>query len=140
MRLVQAIRFLQIFAVTITFGFQASATSMNGQTILGNSSDPRIKACGVRIGGQEMATLRPFIEGAADLNGSFALSIAKQSPGGSSTTSQKNRFSEGSLGDTQVVINRPGRVRITLVVTDDAGKTLCDLDQTIELSQPMTRI
>ncbi|WP_173421766.1 curli-like amyloid fiber formation chaperone CsgH [Ensifer adhaerens] len=113
---------------------------MNGQTILGNSSDPRIKACGVRIGGQEMATLRPFIEGAADLNGSFALSIAKQSPGGSSTTSQKNRFSEGSLGDTQVVINRPGRVRITLVVTDDAGKTLCDLDQTIELSQPMTRI
>ncbi|WP_457580025.1 curli-like amyloid fiber formation chaperone CsgH [Ensifer canadensis] len=113
---------------------------MNGQTILGNTSDPRIKACGVRIGGQEMATLRPFIEGATDLNGSFTLGIFTQSPGGSSTTSQKNRFYAGSLGDTQVVINRIGRVRLTLVVIDDAGKTLCELDQTIELSPPTTRI
>ncbi|KQU88573.1 hypothetical protein ASD00_29045 [Ensifer sp. Root31] len=140
MRLSQALRFLQVFAVSITFGFQASASSMNGQTILGNTSDPRITACGVRIGGQETATLRPFIEGATDLNGSFALGIATQSTGGSSTTSQKNRFSAGSLGDTQVVINRTGRVRITLVVTDDTGKTLCELDQTIELSPPTTRI
>lgn len=140
MRLLQAVRLLQVFTVTITFGFPASATSMNGQTILGNPSDPRITACGVRIDGQEMATLRPFIEGATDLNGNFAFSIATHSQGGGSTTSQRNRFSAGSLGDTQVVINRPGRVRITLVVTDDAGKTLCDLDQTIELSQPTTRI
>ncbi len=140
MRLQQAIRFLQIFAVTIIFGFPASATSMSGQTILGNTSDPRITACGVRIGGQQMATLRPFIEGATDLNGSFSLSIATQSPGGSSTTSQKNRFFAGSLGDTQVVINRVGKVRLMLVVTDGSGKTLCDLDQTIELSQPTTRI
>ncbi len=140
MRHLQAVRLLQVFAVTIIFGFQASASSMNGQTILGNTSDPRIKACGVRIGGQEMATLRPFIEGATDLNGSFTLGIFTQSPGGSSTTSQKNRFYAGSLGDTQVVINRIGRVRLTLVVIDDAGKTLCELDQTIELSPPTTRI
>lgn len=136
----QAIRFLQVFTATIAFGFQASASSMNGQTILGTISDPRITACGVRIDGEEMAVLRPFIEGAGDLSGTFALSIAAQSNGGSSTTSQKNRFSAGSLGETQVVINRPGRVRVTLVVTDGAGKPLCDLDETIELSLPTTKI
>ena len=101
---------------------------MNGQTILGNTSDPRIKACGIRINGQQMATLRPFIEAADDLSGSFTLGIATQSSGGSSTTSQKNRFSAGSLGDTQVVINRVGRVRLTHVVIDDTGSLLCDLD------------
>lgn len=113
---------------------------MNGQTILGNTSDPRVTACGVRIVGQQMATLRPFIEGADDLSGSFTLGIATQSPGGSSTTSQKNRFSAGSLGDTQVVINRVGRVRLTLAVIDDAGNPLCDLDQTIELAPTTTQI
>lgn len=113
---------------------------MNGQTIHGTTSDPRITACGVRIDGQQMATLRPFIEAADDLSGSFTLGIATQSPGGSSSTSQRNQFSAGSLGETQVVINRVGRVRLTLVVIDNAGIPLCDLDQTIELSPTTTRI
>ncbi|MEI2297365.1 curli-like amyloid fiber formation chaperone CsgH [Ensifer sp. MJa1] len=113
---------------------------MNSQTILGNISDARITACGLRIEGEEMAVLRPFIEAARDLEGTFALNIAAQSEGRNSTTSQRNSFSAGSLGQTQVAINRSGRVRVTLVVTDGAGKSLCDLDQTIELSLPTTKI
>ncbi|HEV7306112.1 curli-like amyloid fiber formation chaperone CsgH [Ensifer sp.] len=118
----------------------ASATSMNGETLYGKINDPRVKSCGIRIDGADVAALKPFIEAADDLEGSFSLRIAKLSASGSSMTSQRNRFSAGSLGKTEIIVDRPGQLRLELTVTDDQGKVLCGLSSTVELAAPSTRI
>lgn len=118
----------------------AGGVSMNGRTIKGEILDPRITACGVVVEEGAMATLRPFIEAPADLEGTYRLMVAKRSASGTSTSSQANPFRAGTLGTPVISIDRPSTARIELEVKTRDGQSLCRLsrelklgDETIEL-------
>ncbi|WP_313666047.1 curli-like amyloid fiber formation chaperone CsgH [Shinella sp.] len=113
---------------------------MNGHVIYGTSSDTRVRACGISISGEEFAVIRPFIHAASELQGNFTFEVSKLSSSGRSSTRQQNRFSTGTLDNAEVVVDRSGRARIALAVTDETGNQLCNVDQIIELEQTPTPI
>lgn len=124
---------LSLFFVT------ASEASMSDQTISGKILDQRITACGVRVSGEEMAALRPFIETSADVSGTFRVTITKKSASGTSMINQGNAFSAGKLGNVILAVDRPSKVSIHMTVSDTTGKPLCELDGSVELQAPEIR-
>ncbi len=118
----------------------SGAASMIGQTISGVSEDPRIHQCGIRIDGDRVAELVPFIEAAADFNGSFDLSITKRSEAGSSQSRQSNRITAGMIGASRVRLNLPARIEILMNVMDEAGKAVCHVRDSVDLPAPTTKL
>lgn len=115
------------------FAYHAGAVSMNGRTILGTSEDPRIQQCGIRIAGGDFADLSPFIQAAADFDGSFDLDVTKTSKAGTSQTRQSNRIAAGTIGASHIRLDLPARVAIKMSVVDVTGKMVCRISETIDL-------
>lgn len=113
---------------------------MNGETIFGTVDDPRIRRCGLEIGGDDVVSARPFIEAAGSLGGVYSLSTTRKGSSGTSSTVQRSRFSGGTLGIANVLLPGPAEVHVVLEVLDEAGKRLCGLDRLIELPGPTTDI
>ena len=132
--------FLSIFFGTFLFSSYSGAASMNGQTILGAPQDPRIQQCGLRISGDDFADLAPFIQAAADFNGSFDLNIGKTSDAGTSQTRQSNRIKAGTIGASRIRLDLPARIAIEMNIRDDAGKMVCRLSETIDLPVNKTKL
>lgn len=106
---------------------------MNGRTILGTSEDPRIQQCGIRIADGDFADLSPFIQAAADFDGSFDLDVTKTSKAGTSQTRQSNRIAAGTIGASHIRLDLPARVAIKMSVVDVTGKMVCRISETIDL-------
>jgi hypothetical protein len=113
---------------------------MNGQTLLGTSQDPRIQQCGIRIAGGRLADFEPFIQAAAGFNGRFDLSVIKVSASGTSQSRQGSAIKSGRLGSSHIGIDLPARVTVDLRVTDERGKAVCGLSQTIDLPVETTAL
>ncbi len=114
--------------------------SMDTQTIAGEILDNRITACGVKIGGDAMATVMPFIEGASELSGNFRINVKKQSRSGTSMSSQANAFRGGTLGNMVLAVDRPSKVTIEMTVANSDGQPLCRLAREIQLDEPSIRL
>ena len=113
--------------------------SMSDLIISGEILDSRVVACGIRIIDGEVANLRPFIEASADVSGSFRANLTKKSASGTSMISQGNAFSAGSLGNTQMAVDRPSEISIWMSIDDTNGKPLCRLDATKVFQAPEIR-
>lgn len=112
----------------------ASAGEASTSGIPGRPLDPRITRCGIAVGGEGMATFRPFIETPhADLAGTFRLDLTKTSAGGASTMRQAGGFSGGSLGNIRLAVDRPSAVVLHLTVADAAGLPLCSIDTALDI-------
>lgn len=114
--------------------------SMNGQTVNGEILDRRIAQCGVHIDGSEIAMMRPFIKTSEPLAGEFHIIITKQSSSGTSMSNQSGRFTDGSLGETVLAVERPSTVLINMQVNATGGKILCRMNAQVNLEPPMTRL
>ncbi|PSJ60812.1 curli-like amyloid fiber formation chaperone CsgH [Pseudaminobacter soli (ex Li et al. 2025)] len=117
----------------------ASEASMSDQVISGEILDNRITACGVSIDDGQMATLRPFIETSANISGIFRVSVTKRSVSGTSMMNQDNAFSAGSLGNVRLVVDRPSKLSIQMIVNDADGRALCRLAAEIDLKPAEVR-
>lgn len=138
--MLQSVRLILFSSMMTPICLQAGATLTGDDIIYGTSSDGRVKACGISISGKELAVIRPFIEAASELQGNFIFEVSKLSSSGRISTRQQNRFSTGTLGKAEVIIDRSGRARIALGVKDETGNPLCNVDQIIELERASTRI
>jgi hypothetical protein len=110
-----------------------SGFAADEQTLLGDALDARVSRCGVVVGSEDMAVVRPFIEASTDVSGSFQLFVEKSSASGSSSTSQGSSFGGGTLGEMQAVFDRPSNLQIRLTVTGEDGSPLCTLDEQLQL-------
>ena len=111
----------------------SGATSMNGQTILGTTDDPRIQRCGIHVVGLDWLSVTPFIETAEGFDGSFDLGVTKTSKAGTSRTRQSNDIKAGVLSGSRIWVDRPARIDIEMNVKDDGGKVVCRLTQAFSL-------
>ncbi|MCO6050139.1 hypothetical protein NGM99_10075 [Mesorhizobium sp. RP14(2022)] len=127
-----------ILASAIVLAAQADDASMKEQIIPGESLDSRISACGVQVGRNEIAVLRPFIETSEQLSGHFSLAVKKQSASGTSASAQSGDFNGGKLGGT-VAVDRPAKLSVEMTVTATDGKPLCRLAKEIDLGEPEIR-
>lgn len=125
---------IQAMAALLLLSSNAEA-SMSDQTIMGTVQDQRITACGVMVTGDGMATIRPFIETSLPLAGKVQLSVSKTSASGTSQTNQGWAFTNGTLGSTSVQTNVPATLSIAMVVEDEAGTSLCRVQQELVLDQ-----
>lgn len=112
-----------------------SEASMSDRTIMGTVQDQRITGCGVMVTGESMATIRPFIETSLPLAGTVQLSVSKMSASGTSQTNQGWAFTNGALGNTSVQTDVPATLSIAMVVKDEAGTSLCRVQQDLVLDQ-----
>ncbi|MBE7182812.1 MAG: hypothetical protein INR68_00225 [Methylobacterium mesophilicum] len=127
-----------VLASAMVLAAQADDAPVKGQIIPGKSLDSRITACGVRVSGDEIAALRPFIETSEQVSGHFSLAVKKQSASGTSASAQSGNFSGGKLGGT-VAVDRPAKLSVEMTVTATDGKPLCRLAKEIDLGEPEIR-
>lgn len=120
-------------SAVLSASLSTGAASMNSQTLLGTIDDPRIKACGIHVQGTDWVEFLPFIQTAADFNGSFEIGVTKTSRSGTSQTRQANRIQAGVFDGTQIRLDRPASVALQMKVMDETGKVVCHLAETIEL-------
>jgi hypothetical protein len=127
-----------ILAGAMVLAAQVDDASMKSQIIPGESLDSRITTCGIQVGGDEIATLRPFIETTEQVSGHFSLAVKKQSASGTSASAQSGNFSGGKLGGA-VAVDRPAKLSVEMTVTATDGKPLCRLAKEIDLGEPEIR-
>lgn len=113
---------------------------MNDRTINGNTSDARVTSCGIHISGGQMVKLTPFIEFAQAFDGVATIKVTNISSGGSNTTSQTNTFKAGVLPVSHIWLNQSSILSVTMEAKDGDGKSVCAMDQTIDLSGSATDI
>ena len=117
----------------------AGDVSMRDQTISGDILDPRVAACGIRIGDGARIELQPFLEASEDVSGKFSLTVTKKMPSGTSTSNHASSFSGGRLGQVRLGFDRPATVAIRMAVNDRNGTLLCQIDTTMDLDVPKLR-
>jgi hypothetical protein len=131
---------LWISISAVLFISNAGAASMNDTTLFGTMDDPRIQQCGIRISGGDWVELAPFIQTAADFNGSFDIGITKTSKSGTSQTRQSNRIKGGASNLSRIRLDRPERLEIRMSVADESGKVVCRLSETLDMPDGSMRL
>lgn len=128
--------FSSLLVSAMLFVPSSGAASMKGDTIFGQTDDPRILGCGVRMSGSQWIELTPFIETVGGFAGNIDLTVTKISKSGTSRIHQSNRITTGTVQLSTVRTDQPERLGIEMNVRDDAGMIVCRVTDRIVLGAP----
>ena len=125
-----------ILAMLLTSG----ATAGNGEVYRGAVADERVGECGIIVSRDEIMRVEPFLVGRDDLEGRLVLNVQKKGTSGTSQSSQTSMFANGTLGRISSAFERSSDVTVEMIVTDQSGKTLCELRRSMVSGSAATKI
>ncbi|MBP1849446.1 curli-like amyloid fiber formation chaperone CsgH [Rhizobium halophytocola] len=118
----------------------AEADDQDATRIYGIPSGSQVEDCGIEIAEGALTRLSPFLDAADNLQGSYRLMVITWTSGSVAETRQENRIDAGELKASNLFIDHPDRLRVTLEVWTEQGATVCLLEHQLSLGKQATDI